>query len=174
MKPAKQIFLALGGLLIIGDGVASAEGRLASAEGVNRLEPGTHDLAEMKTLKGVTVAFDPTKITKDFTLPRPPGGGTTNIIGLAGGPPGSRRASRKIPATHESESVFYPSDVAGRGSGVGEGFSGFVLARGRTLGLPPIRGERRGECRRPSHHREGKRGHQQRCDQRSSRQNKSR
>jgi len=40
----------------------------------------------MKSLKGVTVVFDPTKIVMVFTLPRSSGGGTTNVIGLAGGP----------------------------------------------------------------------------------------
>jgi hypothetical protein len=85
MNPAKQVFVALGGLLVLGHCVASAE-TLACAEDVNKLELGTHDLAEMKTLKGVTVIFDPTKIIMVFTLPRSSGGGTTNVIGLAGGP----------------------------------------------------------------------------------------
>ena len=85
MNPAKQMFVALGGLLVLGHCIASAEG-LASAEDLNKLELGTHDLAEMKTLKGVTVVFDSTKIIVVFTLPRSSGGGTTNIIGLAGGP----------------------------------------------------------------------------------------
>jgi hypothetical protein len=85
MNRAKQIFLALGGLLVLGHCVASDEA-LASVEDLNKLELGTHDLAEMKTLKGVTVIFDPTKIIMVFTLPRSSGGGTTNVIGLAGGP----------------------------------------------------------------------------------------
>ena len=67
MNPAKQIFVALGGLLVLGHCVASAEA-LASVEDLNKLELGTHNLAEMKTLKGVTVVFDPTKIVMVFTL----------------------------------------------------------------------------------------------------------
>ena len=78
MSPAKQIILVLGGLLVLGHGIAGAED-------LNKLELGIHDLAEMKTLKGVIVVFDPTKITMVFTLPRSSGGGITNIIGLAGG-----------------------------------------------------------------------------------------
>lgn len=59
---------------------------------LNRLELGIHDLAEMKTVSGITLVFDPTKITMAYALPRPagsPAGGraaVTNIIGLAGGP----------------------------------------------------------------------------------------
>lgn len=60
----------------------------ATAQGLNRLELGIHDLAEMKTLSGVTLIFDPTKIIMVYSLPRSLGrtGSITNIIGLAGGP----------------------------------------------------------------------------------------
>lgn len=55
---------------------------------MNRLELGIHDLAEMKTLSGVTLIFDPTKIIMIYVLPRSfgPRGLITNIVGLAGGP----------------------------------------------------------------------------------------
>jgi hypothetical protein len=59
---------------------------------LNRLELGIHDLAEIKTVGGITLVFDPTRITMAYALPRPLGssaGGraaVTNIIGLAGGP----------------------------------------------------------------------------------------
>ena len=59
----------------------------AAAQDLNRLELGSHDLAEMKTLSGVTLVFDPTKIVMIYVLPRSPGrsGLVTHIIGLAGG-----------------------------------------------------------------------------------------
>src|SRR4051812_23241811 len=59
----------------------------ATAQELNRLELGIHDLAEMKTLSGITLVFDPTKIVMVYSLPRPNGrtGSITNIIGLAGG-----------------------------------------------------------------------------------------
>ena len=49
MNPAKQIFVALGGLLVLGHCVTSDEA-FASVEDLNKLELGTHNLAEMKTL----------------------------------------------------------------------------------------------------------------------------
>jgi hypothetical protein len=60
----------------------------ATALELNRLELGTHDLAEIKTLSGVTLVFDPTKIFMIYALTRSSGhgGSITNIIGLAGGP----------------------------------------------------------------------------------------
>jgi hypothetical protein len=60
----------------------------ATAQDLNKLELGTHDLAEMKTLSGVRLVFDPTKIIMVYALPRSLGrsGLATNIIGLAGGP----------------------------------------------------------------------------------------
>src|SRR3954447_6392467 len=59
----------------------------ASAQDLNKLELGVHDLAEMKTLSGVTLIFDPTKIMMIYALPRSGGrtGSVTNIMGLAGG-----------------------------------------------------------------------------------------
>lgn len=57
---------------------------------LNKLELGTHDLAEMTTSSGVTLIFDPVKISMVFVLPRASGlaRGTTvtNVVGLAGGP----------------------------------------------------------------------------------------
>jgi len=59
----------------------------ASAQDLNKLELGTHELSEMKTLSGVKLVFDPTKIIMAYALPRSSGHGlVTNIIGLAGGP----------------------------------------------------------------------------------------
>lgn len=36
----------------------------AGAQDLNQLELGTHDLAEIKTLTGVTLVFDPTRIVR--------------------------------------------------------------------------------------------------------------
>jgi hypothetical protein len=60
----------------------------ATAQELNRLELGIHDLAEMKTLSGVTLVFDPTKIIMVYALPRSSGHGglIANVVGLAGGP----------------------------------------------------------------------------------------
>ena len=64
----------------------------ASAQDLNQLELGTHDLAEIKTLTGVTLVFDPTRIVMVFAQSAPlgsaAGGGKaiTNIVGLTGGP----------------------------------------------------------------------------------------
>ena len=58
----------------------------AAARDLNRLELGTHELAEMKVLSGLTLVFDPTKIIMVYTLPRSSGRGlVTHIVGLAGG-----------------------------------------------------------------------------------------
>jgi hypothetical protein len=60
---------------------------IATAHDLNKVELGTHELAEMKTLNGVRLVFDPTKIRMAYALPRSSGRGfVTNIIGLAGGP----------------------------------------------------------------------------------------
>jgi hypothetical protein len=64
----------------------------ARAQDLNQIELGTHELAETKTLTGVTLVFDPTKITMIYFLSRTPGSASgpgttiTNIVGLAGGP----------------------------------------------------------------------------------------
>ena len=42
----------------------------AGAQDLNQLELGTHDLAEIKTLTGVTLVFDPTRIVMVFVLSR--------------------------------------------------------------------------------------------------------
>jgi hypothetical protein len=58
----------------------------AAAQDLNSLELGIHDLAEMKTLSGIKLVFDPTKIIMIYVLPRSPGRGlVTHIVGLAGG-----------------------------------------------------------------------------------------
>jgi hypothetical protein len=60
---------------------------IATAQDLNRIELGTHELFEMKTLNGVRLVFDPTKILMACALPRSSGRGfVTNIMGLAGGP----------------------------------------------------------------------------------------
>jgi hypothetical protein len=58
----------------------------ASAQDLNQLELGIHDLAEIKTLTGVTLVFDPTRIVMVFALSAGRGKTITNIVGLAGGP----------------------------------------------------------------------------------------
>jgi hypothetical protein len=60
----------------------------AAGQDLNRLELGIHDLVEVKTLTGITLVVDPTKIIMAYALPRPLGRGAaiTNIVGLAGGP----------------------------------------------------------------------------------------
>jgi hypothetical protein len=64
----------------------------ATGQDLNKLELGIHELAEVKTLTGVTLVFDPTKIIMVYAPPRTLGtksgsGRTiTNIVGLAGGP----------------------------------------------------------------------------------------
>ena len=60
----------------------------AAGQDVNRLELGIHDLVEVKTLTGITLVVDPTKIVMAYALPRPSGRGAaiTNIVGLAAGP----------------------------------------------------------------------------------------
>ena len=60
----------------------------AAGQDLNRLELGIHDLVEVKTLTGITLVVDPTKIVMAYASPRPSGRGAaiTNIVGLAGGP----------------------------------------------------------------------------------------
>jgi len=59
-----------------------------AGQDINRLELGIHDLVEVKTLTGITLVVDPTKIVMAYASPRPSGRGAaiTNIVGLAGGP----------------------------------------------------------------------------------------
>ena len=84
MNLPKLVSLLLAGVLVAGPCLA--------VEDLNQVELGIHELAEMKTPKGVTLVFDPTKVSMIFTLPRSPGtvsasgGGITNVVGLAGGP----------------------------------------------------------------------------------------
>ena len=83
MNAAKHAFVAFICILIAG---------LSDATADDLLDLGTRDVAEMKTVSGITVVFDPGKITMVYTLPRSPGSSpsrsasTTNIIGLSGGP----------------------------------------------------------------------------------------
>ena len=60
----------------------------AAGQDLNRLELGIHDLVEVKTVTGITLVVDPTKIVMAYALPRTAGHGAaiTNIVGLAGGP----------------------------------------------------------------------------------------
>ena len=80
---AKAAFLAFTYILIAGISNATAD---------ELLDLETRDLAEMKTVSGITVVFDPGKISMVYTLPRSSGlsssrsGLTTNILGLSGGP----------------------------------------------------------------------------------------
>jgi hypothetical protein len=66
-------------------------GGLSEATADDLLDLGTRDLARMKTVNGITLAFDPGKITMVYALPRLIGSARgnasiTNVIGLAGGP----------------------------------------------------------------------------------------
>jgi len=82
MNP-KGAFLAFTCILIAG---------LCNATADELLDLETRDLAEMKTVSGITVVFDPGKISMVYTLPRSSGslssrsGSITNILGLSGGP----------------------------------------------------------------------------------------
>jgi hypothetical protein len=83
MSFARQAFLAFICILIAGLSNASAE---------DLPDLGTRDLAETKTLSGITVVFDPGKIIMLYTLARTAGSSAsrsasiTHIIGLSGGP----------------------------------------------------------------------------------------
>jgi len=83
MNAAKGAFLAFTCILIAGISNATAD---------ELLDLETRDLAEMKTVSGITVVFQPGKITMVYTLPRSMGsspsrsGSITHIIGLSGGP----------------------------------------------------------------------------------------
>ena len=72
-------------LILIACLLSTAE---AAGQDLNRLELGIHDLVEVKTLTGITLVVDPTKIVMAYALPRSSGRGAaiTNIVGLAGGP----------------------------------------------------------------------------------------
>ena len=80
---AKAAFLAFTCILIAGISNATAD---------ELLDLETRDLAEMKTVSGITVVFAPGKISMVYTLPRSIGsspsrsGSITHIIGLSGGP----------------------------------------------------------------------------------------
>jgi hypothetical protein len=77
----KEVVVALVCMLI------TAHFSSAAAQDLNKLELGTHELSEMKTVSGIRLVIDPTKIMMAFALPRSTGRGfVTNIIGLAGGP----------------------------------------------------------------------------------------
>jgi len=80
--PAKLALMTFACILIGGLSVATAD---------DLLDLGTRDLARTKTVSGITLAFDPGKITMVYALPRPIGSARgnpsiTNVIGLAGGP----------------------------------------------------------------------------------------
>ncbi len=83
MNAAKGAFLAFTCILIAG---------LSNAIADELHDLATRDLAEMKTVSGITVVFDPGKISMVYTLPqylgssRSRSGSITNIVGLSGGP----------------------------------------------------------------------------------------
>ena len=81
LHPAKRALIALVGILTAGSFAATAD---------DLLDLGTRDLARMKTVSGITLAFDPGKIAMLYALPRSAGSSRgsapiTNVIGLAGG-----------------------------------------------------------------------------------------
>jgi hypothetical protein len=83
MNAAKGAFLAFTCILIAG---------LSHAVGDELHDLATRDLAEIKTVSGITLVFDPGKISTIYTLPgslgspRSRNASVTNIIGLSGGP----------------------------------------------------------------------------------------
>ena len=81
-------FLIFSFVLLVCD-LGTAFGQ-AQIRDLNRLEMGTHDLAEVTTSSGITLTVDPVKIAMVFVLPRTSGPGrgstVTNVVGLAGGP----------------------------------------------------------------------------------------
>src|SRR5882757_7026688 len=62
--PAKRALIALVGILTAGSSAATAD---------DLLDLGTRDLARMKTVSGITLAFDPGKIAMLYALPRSAG-----------------------------------------------------------------------------------------------------
>ena len=64
MKAAKGALLAFTCILLAGLGNATAD---------ELLDLETRDLAETKTMSGITVVFDPGKISMLYTLPRSSG-----------------------------------------------------------------------------------------------------
>jgi hypothetical protein len=46
---------------------------VATAQDLNEVELGIHELSEMKTVNGVRLVFDPTKIMMAYALPRSSG-----------------------------------------------------------------------------------------------------
>ena len=83
MNAAKGALLAFTCILIAGISNTTAD---------ELLDLEARDLAEMKTVSGITVVFAPGKISMVYTLPRSMGsspsrsGSITHIIGLSGGP----------------------------------------------------------------------------------------
>jgi hypothetical protein len=81
-QPAKRALIALVCILTAGSSAATAD---------DLLDLGTRDLARMKTVSGITLAFDPGKIAMLYALPRSAQSSSrgsapiTNVIGLAGG-----------------------------------------------------------------------------------------
>ena len=80
-RPAQLALIAFACILVAG---------LSDATADDMLDLGTRDLARMKTVTGITLAFDPGKITMVYALPRPglprANASITNVVGLAGGP----------------------------------------------------------------------------------------
>ncbi len=108
--PAKPAFMAVACILAAGLSEATAD---------DLLDLGTRDFARMKTVSGITLAFDPGRITLVYALPRPIGSARgnasiTNVIGLA--------------------ALLHHADIAGRGLGMAEGFGSLVCSGDRALG----------------------------------------
>src|SRR5437870_12903894 len=105
----KAAFLAFTCILIAGISNATAD---------ELLDLETRDLAEMKTVSGITVVFDPGKISMVYTLPRSSGlstgrsGSTTNILGLWRAT-GRRRNSRQPVGPLEFKAVLHNADIDG-------------------------------------------------------------
>jgi hypothetical protein len=80
-RPAQLALIAFACILVAG---------LSDATADDLLDLGTRDLARMKTVTGITLAFDPGRITMVYALPRPgsprANASITNVVGLAGGP----------------------------------------------------------------------------------------
>ena len=163
MNARKGAFLALTCILM---------GGISNATADELLDLHTRDLAETKTVSGITVVFDPGKISMVYTLPP--------VVGIVTQPKrfnnehsrafrrtaGSRRNSRRPIGAFESETVLHIADITGRDSRMGEGFFGIIFSRYRALGPHSCRSEKRRERRRPGDLREGKRDNHQRRYQR--------
>ena len=141
---------------------------IATAQDLNKVELGTHELSEMKTLNGVRLVFDPTKIRMAYALPRASGRGfVTNIIGLAGGPQEIDEPADSLLERLNLKPYFVALTLPDGGSGLGEDFRHLIFPLNRVLGSYPSRSQDCSEHRRSTDLRERKRRNYQRrhqCD----------